>query len=156
LIVPSIRFDDFAALQGFIGEDFGPWGPEIVVTQAMIDSFADLTGDRRWLHIDPERARRESPFGATVAHGFLTLSLLPALDPGDIEITGYSSLANYGAKSLRFLGPVRADSRVHAHVRLSEAVPHPKGSLLTFAMAIHIVGEEKPVLAYEAQVLYWR
>lgn len=154
--MPQVRFDDFPALQQLLGQDFGPWGQELTVTQAMIDCFADLTGDRRWIHIDQERARRDSPFGGTVAHGFLTLSLLPALDPGDLDIVGYSSIANYGAKSLRFLGPVRADTRLHAHVKLSAAEPHAKGSLLTFAMNIHIVGEERPVLTYEAQVLYWR
>lgn len=154
--MPQVRFDDFPALQQLLGEDFGPWGAELTMTQVMIDQFAELTGDRRWIHIDTERAKRESPFGGTVAHGFLTLSLLPTLDPGDLDIVGYSSIANYGAKSLRFLGPVRAGSRIRARVRLSAAEPHAKGSLLTFAMAIHIVGEEKPVLAYEAQVLYWR
>jgi acyl dehydratase len=154
--MPSIRFDDFSRLQQVIGGDFGPWGREVVVTQEMIDRFADLTGDTRWIHVDAERARRESPFGSTIAHGFLTLSLLPSLDPEHIEITGYSSIANYGAKSLRFLGPVRAGSRIHAHVKLNAAETHPRGSLLTFAMAIHIVGEDRPVLSYEAQVLYWR
>jgi acyl dehydratase len=154
--MPQFRFDDFPALQRLLGQDFGPWGAELTVTQALIDRFADLTGDRRWIHVDAERAQRESPFGGTVAHGFLTLSLLPTLDPGDLDIVGYSSIANYGAKSLRFLAPVRAGSRIHAHVKLSGAEPHAKGSLLTFAMAIHIVGEEKPVLMYEAQVLYWR
>ena len=154
--MPQVRFDDFPALQQLLGQEFGPWGPELVVTQAMIDRFADLTGDRRWIHIDPERARRDSPFGGTIAHGFLTLSLLPALDPNDIEIVGYSSIANYGARSLRFLGPVRADTRIHAHVKLDAFEPHAKGSLLTFGMNIHIVGDDRPVLAYEAQVLYWR
>lgn len=152
----EIRFDDFAALAQWCERDFGPWGPQVIVTQAMIDAFAELTGDTRWIHVDVERARRDSPFGGTVAHGFLTLSLLPALDPGDLQIAGYSSLANYGAKGLRFLGPVRADSRLHAHSRLFAAEPHAKGSLLTFLLAVHIVGDERPVLTYEAQVLYFR
>jgi acyl dehydratase len=151
-----MRFDDFAALQQFAERDFGPWGPELTVTQRMIDEFAALTGDDQWIHIDAARAQRESPFGTTVAHGFLTLSLLPQLDPRDLIISGYSSVANYGARSLRFLAPVPADSRIHACSRLLDAAAHNKGSLLTYATAIHIVAQPKPVLVYEAQVLYWR
>jgi len=154
--VPEIRFDDFDALCNFADDDFGPWGSELTITQTMIDRFAELTGDRQWIHLDVERAKRESPFGATVAHGFLTLSLLPTLDPGDLIVVGHASVANYGAKNLRFLAPVLAGSRIHARARLLAAEAHKKGSLLTFATAIHTVAQEKPALVYEAQVLYLR
>lgn len=152
--MPQLRFDDFAALEAFAQNDYGPWGPRLDITQAMIDRFAELTGDRQWIHVDVERARREGPYGGTIAHGFLTLSLLPQLDPAELQITGYSSAANYGAKSLRFLAPVLAGSSIHARSRLLAAEPHRKGSLLTFASAVHAVGNETPALLYEALVLY--
>ena len=78
----DIRFDDIEGLRAKVSEEFGPWGPPVEVTQAMIDKFAELTGDQQWIHVDVERAKRESPFKGTIAHGFLTLSLLPVLRSG--------------------------------------------------------------------------
>ena len=75
----DIRFDDIAALKSKISDTFGDWSDPIEVTQDMINRFAELTGDHQWIHVDVERAKRESPFGGTIAHGFLTLSLLPAM-----------------------------------------------------------------------------
>ncbi|MBV8559262.1 MAG: MaoC family dehydratase, partial [Acidimicrobiia bacterium] len=75
----DIRFDDIDALNAAASEQFGPWGPPVKVTQEMVDAFAELTGDHQWIHSDIERAKRDSPFGGTIAHGFLTLSLLPAM-----------------------------------------------------------------------------
>src|SRR5262245_6764629 len=103
----QIRFDDLAALKQLVGEDFGPWGPEIHVTQQRINQFADVTEDHQWIHLDVERARRESPFGGTIAHGFLVLSLIPALRRRtDRVIVGYGNVVNYGADKLRFVSPV--------------------------------------------------
>lgn len=150
----TLRFDDYTALRDFCEEDFGPWGDSVEVTQAMIDEFAELTSDRQWIHVDVARAQKESPFGGTIAHGFLILSLLPAMNPLCVQITGHHSAANYGASGLRFYMPVPAGSRIHAHSRLIGVEPHKKGSLLTFAMAIHIVDSERPALVYEAQLLY--
>src|SRR5579863_9120256 len=76
----DIRFDDAEALRAKVSSEFGPWSKPIEVTQEKINRFADVTGDHQWIHIDIERAKRESPFGGPVAHGFLTLSLLPALE----------------------------------------------------------------------------
>jgi len=109
----QIKFDDVAALQAKVSEEFGPFGGELEVTQSMIDRFAELTGDRQWIHVDVERCRRESPFGGPIAHGFLTLSLLPAInartrDAGDWGIVGQGNVANYGSDKLRFLSPVPA------------------------------------------------
>lgn len=151
----EIRFDDFTALRALASEDFGPWGPELEVTQAMIDQFAELTDDRQWIHVDVERARRESPFGGTVAHGFLTLSLLAAMRPlNHLRIIGASSATNFGSRSLRFLAPVPAGARLHARSRLQEAEEHPTGALLTFEFAVHLVGQSKPALVYHPQLLY--
>src|SRR3954470_19352811 len=103
--VKEIRFDDLDALNAEASEDFGPWGEAIDVTQEMVDQFAELTGDRQWIHIDVERAKK-GPFGGTIAHGFLTLSLLPSLGVQALRVVGQGSAVNYGAEKLRFLSPV--------------------------------------------------
>jgi acyl dehydratase len=151
----EIRFDDVAALSALVTEEFGPWSPPLEVTQDMIDRFADLTGDRQWIHVDVERARRESPFGGPAAHGFLTLSLLPSLRPGrTFAIVGHGSVINYGSDGFRFLAPVPAGSRIHARSRLAAVEAKPKGTLVTTETAIHVVGSDKPSLLYKGLVLY--
>ena len=117
----EVRFDDLEGLNEQIGE-FGGWSDSILVTQDMIDEFADLTGDRQWIHVDVERAKKESPFGGPVAHGFLTLSLIPRLVPeGALRIVGHASAVNYGAEKLRFLAPVPSGSAIHARSRVVRA-----------------------------------
>ena len=151
----EIRFDDVAALRGLVSEEWGPWGEERVVSQEMIDGFAELTGDRQWIHVDVARARRESPFGGPIAHGFLTLSLLPALrGAGGPRIVGYGNATNYGADGLRFLAPVPAGSKIHARSRLRAIDERPKGTLVTMETAVHVVGSERPSLLYQGLVLY--
>src|SRR5690606_13652301 len=125
----EIRFDDIDALRAKVSDTFGQWGPELEVTQDMINRFADLTGDHQWIHVDVERAKRESPFKTTIAHGFLTLSLLPALRPAaDYRIVGYGNATNYGSDKLRFVSPVPAGSKVHARSRLVAVEAKPKGT----------------------------
>lgn len=151
----EIRFDDVAALQKEVSEEFGPFGEPREVTQSMIDAFATLTGDRQWIHVDVERARRESPFGGPVAHGFLTLSLLPGLRTGErVRIVGFGNATNYGSDGFRFLAPVPAGSHVHARSRLARVEARPKGTLATTETAIHVVGNERPSLLYKGLVLY--
>ena len=111
----TIKFDDVPALTKKIGKEFGPWSEPIQVTQEKINQFADVTGDHQWIHIDIERCKKESPFGGPVAHGFLTLSLLPAFKNTDeYAITGFRNVVNYGANKLRFVSPVPAGASVHA------------------------------------------
>lgn len=119
----------------------------VEVPQSRIDAFADCTEDRQWIHIDAERAQRESPFGAPIAHGFLTLSLLP--------ITSYELLAglkatksvNYGVDRLRFMSPVAAGSRVRNHIKLLAAEPRDDGwTLLRTENTVEIEGQLKPAL----------
>lgn len=112
------QFDDVDAMNAAASEAFGAWGPEIEVSQEMINGFAELTGDRQWIHIDVERAKKESPFGGPIAHGFLTLALVPKLNPGDIRIVGHGNATNYGAGGLRFLAPVPAGAKIHGRTRL--------------------------------------
>src|SRR5262249_59728556 len=118
----QIRFDDVEALRKKISAEFGPWSDEFEVTQKIIDDFAELTGDHQWIHTDVERARRESPFKTTVAHGFLTLSLLPRLSAATRQrasyaVVGPGNLLNYGSDKLRFLSPVPAGAPVRSPAR---------------------------------------
>ena len=149
----EIRFDDVDGLNAAVSEAFGPWGPPTKVTQEMVDAFAELTGDHQWIHADVERARA-GPFGGTIAHGFLTLSLLPALGAQTVRITGQSSAVNYGAERLRFLAPVPIPSEIHARGRLVKAEARPKGTLITTEADVSVVDAEKPSLLYMMQVLY--
>jgi len=155
----TIRFDDIEGLRKKISTEFGPWSEELEVSQAMIDAFAELTGDHQWIHVDVERAKRESPFGTTIAHGFLTLSLLPRLSTrgrgqGEFEIVGHGNVVNYGSDKLRFLSPVPAGARVRAHSRLASVEAAPKGTRVAREVAVHVVGSEKPALLYEMIALY--
>jgi len=152
--MPEIRFDDVDALNAVAGR-FSDWGSEVVVTQETIDRFAELTGDHQWIHVDVERARRESPFGGPVAHGFLTLSLLPQLIPdGEVRIVGQVNAANYGAERLRFMAPVPAGAAVHARTRLVRADARRRGTLVTSEVEVAVVGHERPSLVYVMQILY--
>jgi acyl dehydratase len=150
----EVKFDDIDGINALISEKFGEWGPEVEVTQEMINDFAELTGDRQWIHIDVERAKKESPFGGPVAHGFLTLSLLPGMSLSSLKVTGQGSTINYGAKSLRFLAPVPAGARLHARSRIAGAEAKPKGTLVTSDIEVAVVGAEKPSLLYSMQLMY--
>lgn len=151
----DIAFDDIDRLKSKISETFGEWSEPLEVTQDMINRFADLTGDHQWIHVDVERAKRESPFGRPIAHGFLTLSLLPALRGKPTwKVTGYGNATNYGANKLRFVSPVPAGAKVHSHARLIGVESHPKGTQVTNDIQVHVVGSDKPALIYEMVVLY--
>jgi len=153
--VEEIRFDDIPQLKAKITDAFSDWSEPVDVTQDMINRFADLTGDHQWIHVDVERAKRESPFGGTIAHGFLTLSLLPAMHGRAAwKIVGYGNATNYGANKLRFVSPVPAGAKVHAHSRLVGAEAHPKGTQVTQEIQVHVVGQDRPALIYEMVVLY--
>ena len=151
----SIRFDDIDALQAAVSEEFGPWSGEFQVTQEIIDQFAELSGDHQWIHVDVERAKRESPFGGPIAHGFLTLCVLPRLrSEGSVQIVGYRNAVNYGAESLRFLAPVPAGARLHSRSRLAGAQARRGGTLVTMETAAHVVDNKRPSLVYRGLVLY--
>ncbi len=151
----QVRFDDIEKLQSLVSDEFGGWGDEIEVTQEMINKFADLTGDHQWIHVDVERARKESPFKQTIAHGFLTLSLVPMLRPrSQFQIVGYGNATNYGSDRLRFVSPVPAGAKVHARSRLVAVEAKPKGTQVTSEIAVHAVGSDRPALTYNMLVLY--
>jgi len=124
----KIRFDDVEALSAKISEEWGPFGEPLEVTQETINGFADLTGDHQWIHVDVERCKKESPFGGPIAHGFLTLSLMPKIGAGDpgFQIVGQGNVTNYGSDKLRFLSPVPSGSKLHGRIDL------PAGQLEVF------------------------
>jgi len=155
----EIRFDDVAALQARVGEEYGPFGEPLEVSQEMINQFAELTGDHQWIHVDVERAKRESPFGGPVAHGFLTLALLPRVSAGAREanpfkITGQRNVVNYGSDKLRFLSPVPSGAKIHARARLADVQAGKKGTRIEREVAIHVVGSERPALLFSSITLY--
>ena len=129
-------------------EDVSDW---LLVSQEMIDQFAEATKDHQYIHVDPERAR-QSPFGGTIAHGFLTLSLLPHLCAdarGDIVPDGATEI-NYGSNKLRFLAPVRSGKRVRGRFKPLEIVEKRPGQIqLTTEATVEIEGEGKPALICE-------
>ena len=153
----SIPLGDIERIRSKISQEFSAWSDPIAVTQDKIKQFADVTGDHQWIHVDIERAKRESPFGGPVAHGFLTLSLLPAfrIDRG-WNLSGVRNVVNYGANKLRFISPVPAGASVQARSRVIAVDPKPMGVQVTEETHIHVVGQDKPAVIYEGIVLYVR
>lgn len=136
------------ALRQRVGQEIGvsSWH---LVDQAMIDRFADVTGDRQFIHVDPERATADAPFGGTIAHGFLTLSLLSAMGQQALPaIEGRRIGINYGFDRVRFLSPVRVGARLRGRFAL-EGVKHrsPHELALHYHVTVEIEGEAKPALA---------
>lgn len=124
-----------------------------LVTQEQIDAFAGVTGDRQWIHVDVERASRESPFGATVAHGFLTLSLIPGLRSESFAVDGFTTTVNYGVDRVRFPGPVPAGSRVRARFRVLSVEDVAGGERAVVEATVEREGLEKPVCVAELVLL---
>jgi acyl dehydratase len=151
----NIRFDDVEKLKSKISADYSGWSQTVEVTQDKINQFADVTGDHQWIHIDIERSKRESPFGGPVAHGFLTLSLIPAfeIDAG-WKVVGHRNVINYGANKLRFISPVPSGAKVHARSRLVAVEARPQGTQVTQETTVHVVGQDKPALIYEGIFIY--
>jgi acyl dehydratase len=129
-----------------VGQEVGvsDW---IDVSQERINAFAEVTGDHQWIHIDPERARRESPFGTTIAHGFLTLSLITQLQSQALRIAAGQKMGiNYGLNRVRFVSPVRAGSRVRSRSKLESLEDIQGGVQLTWHVTVEIENSEKPAL----------
>ena len=138
-----------ADMKAYIGKPVGTsdW---VLVDQAMIDAFAAATGDHQWIHVDVERARTQMPDGKTIAHGYLTLSLLPRLQETVYRIRKTSRAINYGTNKLRFTSPVPAGSRVRLHQVLKGVEDVKGGVRMTFESTVEIEGSEKPALVAEA------
>jgi acyl dehydratase len=137
-------------VKNHLGEEFGvsEW---VTIDQSTIDKFADATGDHQWIHVDVERAKKEMPGGKTIAHGFLTLSLLPRLGANIWKIEQRSRGVNYGLNKLRFTAPVPAGSRVRLRQKLLAADDVKDGGVrMTFENVIEIEGQTQPALIAEA------
>ncbi|MBU6492561.1 MAG: MaoC family dehydratase [Burkholderiales bacterium] len=130
----------------------------LAVPQSLIDSFAEITGDRQWIHVDPARARRESPFGSTIAHGFLTLALLPAQLDQLVAISDARMAVNYGLNRVRFPAPVLVDSRirVHLHLQSVELIDAPEKTFqVVWRAEFEAQGVTKSVCVAELIVRYY-
>ena len=140
-------FDSLDDFKAAVGQELGrsDW---LTVTQEQIDQFADATGDHQWIHVDPERAA-SGPFGTTIAHGYLTLSLLPVFGEQIYQVNGLAMGVNYGANKVRFPNPVPVDSRLRATATLKETSDIPIGTQAVITFVIEREGAEKPVCIAE-------
>jgi len=140
--------EGLAALRALVGSELGRsrW---FEVDQARIATFADATDDHQWIHIDPERCARESPFGTTVAHGFLTLSLLPSMLADVLAMVDAKLVVNYGLNKVRFPSPVPAGSRVRAAIVLAALEEEAGAVQLTLDVTVEREGATKPVCVAE-------
>jgi acyl dehydratase len=134
-------------LQALVGQEFdvGDW---FEVTQDRINTFADATGDHQWIHVDEARAK-DGPFGTTIAHGYLTLSLIPTLGGGGLPVQGAKMGINYGLDRVRFISPVPAGSKVRSRRKLLEVKEVPGGLQLKVEVTVEIEGSEKPACVAE-------
>jgi acyl dehydratase len=154
-LMPPVVIKNPQSLKELVGREIGvtEWFP---VTQERIEQFAEATEDRQWIHLDRARARKESPYGDTIAHGFLTLSLLSHLMKEAIQVQGGVRLAvNYGLNRVRFPAAVRADSRIRARIALLELKELSDAVEATYSATIENEGSAKPVCVAEWIVRYY-
>ena len=150
----NVKIENIGNLKDLIGCEVAvsDW---IEVSQARIDQFAEATGDNQWIHVDAERARRESPFKQTIAHGFLTVSLLSELGKSAMEIGGVRMGINYGLNRVRFVAPVFADSKIRGRFTLAELEEINGGVQATWGVTVERENGEKPCCVAEWLVRYY-
>src|ERR1700716_3809885 len=144
-----IELERAADLGQYVGKEIGvsDW---FTVDQAMIDKFAEATGDHQWIHVDVERAKREMPGGKTIAHGYLTLSLVPRMAATLLEVTKRTRGINYGSNKVRFISPVQAGARIRVRQRITGAEEvSGNGVRVSSEMTVEIEGQDKPALVGE-------
>ena len=143
-----LEVDKPADMKAHIGEKLGTseW---VLVDQAMIDKFAEATGDHQWIHVDVERAKREMPGGRTIAHGYLTLSLVPRLAQTIYRIRRRSRGLNYGSNRIRFTGQVPAGSRIRLRQKIRSVEPVEGGVRITSENTVEVEGASRPALVAE-------
>ena len=148
-VVPSI-----GALKSLVGQKLGvsDW---VTVSQEQINSFAEATGDHQWIHVDVERAKRESPFKQPIAHGYLTISLAPVLLPQVVRVEGVKMAVNYGLESMRLPAPVPSGARVRMSAELKDVREMPGGGArATWGLTFEVEGGTKPVCVADAIYVY--
>jgi acyl dehydratase len=138
-----------AELKSLLGQEVGvsEW---FVVTQATIDAFAEATGDHQWIHCEPQRARAESPYGTTVAHGYLTLALVSQLNFQAVRVNGdFTRAINYGMNKVRFPNPVPAGARIRSRMTPQAVDEIPDGVQIAWLVTVEVEGQPKPALVAE-------
>ena len=140
-----------AELKAAIGEHLG-YSDWMEITQERVNQFADATGDHQWIHIDVERAKKESPFGGPIAHGYLTLSLAPVLLPQVVVTTGFKMGVNYGCNKVRFMSPVPVGANLRMSATVLSVDDIAGGIQTTYELTFEIEGNPKP--ACVAEVIY--
>ena len=151
----KVSCKDSSAMRSLVSEQWSDWSNEYLVSQQVIDQFAALSGDDYWIHTDPVRAKAESPFGTTIAHGMLIQALASRLRlPLDFEVVDFNNMVNYGSDRLRFATPVPSGCRIHGRCRIKAVEPVKAGVQMTIEIAIHVVGQERPSLLNEQVILY--
>lgn len=151
----KIDVKDVEALQALVSDQYSDWSNQILVDQQLINQFAALSGDDYWIHTDPERARKEGPFGGTIAHGALVQVLMSRMQvPLGFEVTGFTNMVNYGSERLRFPSPVPAGSLLHSRMRVKAVEVLPRGTQMVLECNIHVVGQERPAVINELVILY--
>ncbi len=149
----SVIFDSVASVLAAKGKSLGPsqW---VAISQQRIDQFADATDDHQWIHVDPERAK-DGPFGATIAHGYLTLSLISRFLPELAELKNLKMGVNYGTDKVRFPSAVKVGSRVRAHGEVVEAIEVGGGVQATIRVTVEIEGQDKPACVADTIARYF-
>ncbi len=144
-------FTTFDQLSDAVGEDLGTtdW---LEITQDRVDAFADATGDHQWIHVDVERAK-DGPFGGTIAHGYLTLSLIPQFTPELFSLETPGARLNYGVNKVRFPNPVKVGAKIRATAQVTEVTDVPAGKQMITRYTLEIDGEDKPACVAETVVL---
>ena len=148
------EFATFEALEAEVGKELGlsDW---FEVAQDRINLFADATGDHQWIHVDVERSNNESPYGGPIAHGHLTLSLVPRLIANTIEYLPRSAGINYGLNKVRFMSPVKAGRRIRGRIRLHSAERTSEKTVkVMYSTTVEIEGEDKPACVADTIALY--
>ena len=152
--MPVTQIETIAALASHVGKEVGisDW---LQITQERIDQFGEATEDRQWIHLDPDRAARESPFKTTIAHGFLTLSLLSVLARHAISVGGVRMGINYGLNRVRFVSPVPAGARIRGRFTLATVEEIKGGVQSTWNVTVEREGSDKPCCVAEWLVRYY-
>ncbi len=150
MAIKEIPYDKLPTMNG---QDIGKssW---VLVDRDRVLGFADVTEDHQWIHVDEEKAKRESPFGGPIAHGYLTLSLVPKMFWELVDVTGCGLTVNYGINKLRFTGPTPVGSNVRLRVQLNEATANDRGVQALWGIEIEVENQDRPACAGELVFLY--
>ena len=153
--MPAREITSLEELRSLVGQEVGT-GDWLEVTQERINLFADATGDHQWIHVDAERAKTESPYGATIAHGFLTMSLMVELMAKTVQVKIPIKMGiNYGLNKVRFVSAVPAGSKIRSRVALQNLEDFPGGQQLTWGVTVEREGGDKPACVAEWLTRYY-